>query len=446
MENINRVLKRQIRKTFGKDFVAEGKLKELLLKVSSTYDDFENDRKLLERSIDISSEELIYTNSSLMKQKEELVKANNVLKKAQERLQQTEHIQALYTELKSVNKALQEKNIQLERTYDDLRETQAQLIHNEKMVVLGQLISGIAHEINTPLSVINGASDGVAELISDFTCLAPKTISGIPQSIVLDFFEVLKRDSNVLSTSEERRYRKVICNRLEKLGITKPQRIARDLVKAGLHTSLNQFKHLVNENNSEDLLAVAILIGRVFSNIQKMKLASEKMKKIIFSLKGYSRQQDANSKEFIDIIENIELVLTLYQNSLKHGVLLEKEYMKSPPTFIGYPDELNQVWTNLIHNAIHAMESYGKLKIEIKQINNDIVVNFANDGKEIPANIKKKIFDPLFTTKAKGEGTGLGLSICKKIIAKHNGEISVKSNSQWTVFTVKLPITHKILD
>ena len=133
-------------------------------------------------------------------------------------------------------------------------------------------------------------------------------------------------------------------------------------------------------------------------------------------------------------------MLTLYYNQLKQGIEVIKNYPEDLPKIPCYPDELNQVWTNLIHNAIQAMESKGTLTIDVKQQQENILVSIIDSGKGIPAEILPKIFQPFFTTKPAGEGSGLGLDIVKKIVDKHRGTISFQSVPGNTTFTVQLPI------
>ena len=140
-----------------------------------------------------------------------------------------------------------------------------------------------------------------------------------------------------------------------------------------------------------------------------------------------------------NIIEGIETVLTLYHNQLKHHVDVIKNYATLPPVQC-YPDELNQVWTNLIHNALQAIGDKGTLKIEVAQEYNYAIISITDNGPGIPDNIKLKIFEPFFTTKPAGEGSGLGLDIVKKIIEKHEGKIKVDSIPGKTTFTVSIPV------
>jgi two-component system NtrC family sensor kinase len=132
-------------------------------------------------------------------------------------------------------------------------------------------------------------------------------------------------------------------------------------------------------------------------------------------------------------------VLTLYHNKIKHGVKVVRKYDKLP-LIPCYPDELNQVWTNLIHNALYAMDYKGTLTIHVSHRDGYIVVAFTDTGKGIPDDLQAKIFEPFFTTKPQGEGSGLGLDIVKKIIDKHHGRIEVESQPGNTTFQIILPI------
>ncbi len=141
-----------------------------------------------------------------------------------------------------------------------------------------------------------------------------------------------------------------------------------------------------------------------------------------------------------NVIEGIETILTLYYNQLKQGVEVVRNYQDGLPEVLCYPDELNQVWTNLIHNAIGAMDNCGVLTLEVRAENQSLLVGVTDSGKGIAPEILPRIFEPFFTTKPAGEGTGLGLDIVKKIVEKHSGKIEVTSVIGQTTFTVSIPI------
>jgi signal transduction histidine kinase len=168
-------------------------------------------------------------------------------------------------------------------------------------------------------------------------------------------------------------------------------------------------------------------------------MAVDRASKVVFALKTYARKGHAGDMNMADITEGLDTVLTLYHNQLKHGVKVIRNYADVPP-FLCYPDELNQVWTNLIHNALQAMEFEGTLTVDVTQQSGQAIVSITDTGQGIPEDIKTRIFEPFFTTKPPGEGTGLGLDIVRKIIDKHHGMIQVESQPGQTTFQVTLPI------
>lgn len=198
-----------------------------------------------------------------------------------------------------------------------------------------------------------------------------------------------------------------------------------DLLKSPLgeeiHTSL--FKFGMSQIHVRD---IKIAIGRIVNLVKALKLYSH-----------------AGQDEIMmtDLRQDFENTLTILHNRLKRGVAIHKEFEDIPQVKC-YADQLNQVWTNLINNAIEAMAGVGEIWIRIRNYDQDTVeVQIEDNGPGIsPVNLDK-IFEAYFTTKPKGEGTGLGLSISKEIIEKHHGTLTVKSRPGQTVFTVRLPIT-----
>ncbi|MEQ9008882.1 MAG: HAMP domain-containing sensor histidine kinase, partial [Ekhidna sp.] len=167
--------------------------------------------------------------------------------------------------------------------------------------------------------------------------------------------------------------------------------------------------------------------------------STDRASKVVFALKTYSRYNQSGEKISVNLTEGIETVLTLYYNQLKQGVEVIRNYAEIPPVSC-YADELSQVWTNLIHNALQAMDNRGTLTIDVTQENQQAKISITDSGCGIPEDIKQKIFQPFFTTKPTGEGSGLGLDIVKKIIDKHSGHMTVESQPGRTTFNVFLPI------
>jgi signal transduction histidine kinase len=193
------------------------------------------------------------------------------------------------------------------------------------------------------------------------------------------------------------------------------------------------------------ILKVAYNLSVQQHNSVNILQAVERVSKIVFALKHYAHYHDSAEMTETHLPDNIDVVLTLYHNQLKHGIDVNKHY-GDVPRIRCYPDELTQVWTNLIHNAIHAMQGHGTLDIQVQADDDEtsepeyLIVSITDSGCGIPEEIQNRIFEPFFTTKQAGEGSGLGLDICQQIIEKHQGKIEVESQPGRTIFSVWLPL------
>lgn len=329
-------------------------------------------------------------------------------------------------------------------TLKNLQETQEYLINSEKMAALGQLISGIAHEINTPLGAIQASISNILEYVEHTICekipMLFKILDEDMQTIFIDLIKTSMYKDVALSSRDERKYKKIIDTELELLSIEQSDSLADSLVDMGIYALTENYLKLLQHPNNQLIIQASYEISGIFRNIKNMDVAIGKASKMLYALKSYSHTNQEDIPVVADITQGIETVLALYQNNLKHGTELIKNY-KNIPKIKCLPDELNQVWTNLIHNALQAMDYKGILLLETDYDDRFVTVKITDSGHGIPEEIKNKIFDPFFTTKRQGEGSGLGLGIVKKIINKHKGYIYVDSIPHRTTFTVKLPIT-----
>lgn len=332
-------------------------------------------------------------------------------------------------------------HITLASQHTELKQSQTKLIQSEKLAALGQLIAGVAHEVNTPLGAIRASIEIIEDAIRLSTEAYPIVIESLDHDNKVLFYELLEeafKSKQSLSTKEERSLRRKLCGKLEEDGIENADEIADILIDTGLTDLSEKFYPLIKGENSKITLDLIYNQTEQFKNSKNIKIAVERASKTVFALKNYARFDMLGEKIESSLSENIETVLTLYQNQIKKGIELKKR-IDEVPLLNCFPDELNQVWTNIIYNGIQAMDNQGIMEISLTQEGENAIVKITDNGKGIPDEIKDKIFTPFFTTKASGEGSGLGLDIVTKIVEKHKGKISVESKPGRTTFTITLP-------
>lgn len=346
-------------------------------------------------------------------------------------------------ELRQLNGQLTARTEELNQTLNNLKETQSQLVHSEKMRALGNLIAGIAHEINTPIGAINASVSNISSsldasmqnLFTLFTKLTKKELI-----VFLRIMNLMEKSRPAITTKEKRLYKKEIQAKLEKTGCKHIYSVSELIIYLNLYDETDKLIEILDVDDPEFILKAIRDIYSVRKNTENIKLAIDKASKMVFALKKFAHKEHKEKKEPVSIIDNIETVLTLHHNQLKHGVEVIKNFDEVPLVNC-YPDELIQVWSNLISNSIHAMNYAGVLEISIKNAENGVQVSIKDNGKGIPAELQEKVFEPFFTTKAAGEGTGIGLDIVKKIIAKHDAVLKLESEpGVGTTFHIILPL------
>jgi two-component system, NtrC family, sensor kinase len=345
--------------------------------------------------------------------------------------------------LRNLQKNLQAKNEDLAKTLQQLQSTQDQLIQSEKLAALGQLVASIAHEINNPLGAIRSSGDNIAQFLEDELEEIPKffqQLSHQQQQFFLMLLRKSKKENSRLSTQEKRQLRRALVTRLDSHHIADTETVAALLVDIEIYDEIETFLPFLNDPNSEDILNKVYQIITSKKSIRTILTATDQAAKVVFALKRYARYDTTGQKVKANISDGIETALTLYQNQIKQGVEVVRHYEDSLLSILCYPDELNQVWTNLIHNALQAMNNKGTLTIHASRDQARVLVSLTDSGNGIPTEIQPNIFEPFFTTKPIGKGSGLGLYIVKKIVDKHEGTIEFKSIPGKTTFTVSLPI------
>ena len=350
-------------------------------------------------------------------------------------------LQKLQNNLQYKNEELTKINEQLAQTLAQLKATQEELIHSEKMAALGQLVAGVAHEVNTPLGAIRSSSGNISKFLAQTLSQSPALFQSLSAQESEDFLLLLNKSLQkdmTLSAKEERKLKRSLINLLEEEEIADADEVADTLVDMGIY-EVEDFLPLLRKPDHDRILDMAYKLSEIQRSAQTINIATDRASKVVFALKNYARHDSSEEMIRSDIVEGIETVLTLYQNNLKQGVEVFRNFSQTEPVLC-YADQLNQVWTNLIHNALQAMDNKGRLTIDIVQESQHIKVSVTDSGKGITPEVMPKIFEPFFTTKPPGEGSGLGLDIVKKIIEKHRGKIEVESIPGNTKFTVFLPV------
>ncbi len=332
-----------------------------------------------------------------------------------------------------------------------LTQNESLLHQQEKMAALGTMSAGLAHELNNPAAAAQRSASELNKSLLKWQSLTHQIESSAfsenQTEWLNDFMKVATRrfESPLkIEALEKIDLVEQLQDWLEANGVETAWELAPVMVNFGWNSeALEKLKGSAFFNLSIQWLGTGSLTMGLLSEIQ---LTTERLSQIVRAMKSYTYLDQAPLLE-VDIHEGLENTLVIMQHKLKQGVTIKREYSPNLPRIEAYASELNQVWTNIMDNAIDAMQGKGEISLRTYSEDNHVMVEITDNGPGIPENIQARIFEPFFTTKPPGHGTGLGLHISHDIIAnRHHGQLLVQSKPGETRFKVILPVRIKAED
>lgn len=322
------------------------------------------------------------------------------------------------------------------------------LRQSERLATLGTLAAGIAHELNNPAAATRRSAeqlrDAFARLENSHIQLAAAPLSAASREALRELEQAAREGGSQSRPLEPiiRADREALVEQwLDEKGIGESWNLAPSLVSIGLDPgALNQLADKLESVSLPAALEWIASLCPVYSLLREIGQGSTRLSEIVGALKSYTYLGQAPA-QLVNLHEGIDNTLVILRHKMGGEIKVLRDYAIDIPPLSAHGSELNQVWTNLIDNAVDALGGKGQIVIRTRREGMRAVVEIEDNGPGIPEAIQSQIFDPFFTTKAPGKGTGLGLSISHSIITeRHRGEIIIESKPHRTLFTVKLPI------
>ncbi len=329
---------------------------------------------------------------------------------------------------------------------DRIREATRIEQQRDRLASLGKLSAGLAHELNNPASAAKRASSQLRDIFKrireashalgahDLTPAQKAEIDRLEASLVQQ--EGPPPDTLTISILEEQ-----IDTLLRSHGQNDLWQLAADLARKNARPELLESLFATLDADTARAALVRISAALDVANLlNEIESSTSRISELVAAIKQYT-YMDQSPVQNVDIVKSLETTLTIMNHKLKRGVTVRRDYQKIPLLVNSFGSELNQIWTNIIDNAIDAMSGKGELLIRTYRDKDCVVVEIGDNGPGIPAAVQPHIFEPFFTTKGVGQGTGLGLDTVQRIVRKHRGNIEVTSTPGDTKFQVWLPLS-----